>query len=54
MWLMSSLKVPKIRSFMEYTNFVILFILYVVAVEGIDDEQLNWRELLFIIYALGA
>jgi hypothetical protein len=38
---------------MEYMNFLVLFILYVVAMEGLDQEHLNWRELIFIIYALG-
>ena len=41
------------RSFIEYTNFLILFILYVIAVEGLDGGQLNGKELAFIIYALG-
>lgn len=50
---MVSLKVPKIRSFLEYANFVILFMLYVIAVEGIEEDHLNKKELLFIIYALG-
>jgi len=50
---MSRLKVPKVRSFLEYTNFLILFILYVFAVEGIEEDRLNGRELAFIIYALG-
>jgi hypothetical protein len=48
------LKVPKIRSSLEYLNFVILFILYVVAMEGLEQDRLNARELVFIIYALGA
>jgi hypothetical protein len=51
--LMSRLKVPSIRSYIEYINFLILFILYVVAMEGLDQEHLNIRELVFIIYALG-
>lgn len=50
---MSRLKVPKVRSFLEYTNFVILFVLYVLAVEGIEEDRLNAKELAFIIYALG-
>ncbi|KAK4684377.1 hypothetical protein P7C73_g5800, partial [Tremellales sp. Uapishka_1] len=48
------LKVPKVRSFLEYTNFLILFILYVVAMEGLEEDRLNWRELAFIVYALDA
>jgi hypothetical protein len=51
--LMNRLKVPSIRSYIEYINFLILFILYVVAMEGLDQEHLNIRELVFIIYALG-
>jgi hypothetical protein len=50
---MNRLKVPSIRSYIEYINFLILFILYVVAMEGLDQEHLNIRELVFIIYALG-
>jgi hypothetical protein len=48
---MRSLKVPKIRSIIEYINFLILFCLYVMAMEGLEDQRLNWRELAFIIYA---
>ena len=44
---------PKVRSFLEYTNFLILFILYVVAVEGLEEDRMNTKELVFIIYALG-
>lgn len=44
---------PRIRSSLEYLNFLILFILYVVAMEGLEDDHLNGRELAFIIYALG-
>jgi hypothetical protein len=51
---MARLKVPKVRSFLEYANFVILFVLYVMAVEGIEEDRLNAKELAFIIYALGA
>ena len=50
---MIRLKVPSIRSYIEYINFLILFILYVVAIQGLDEEHLNIRELVFIIYALG-
>jgi hypothetical protein len=46
------LKVPKIRSSIEYTNFVILFILYVLAVEGLEEDHIVWKEGIFIIYAL--
>jgi hypothetical protein len=51
--LMMRLKVPSIRSYIEYINFLILFILYVVAIQGLDEEHLNIRELVFIVYALG-
>jgi len=47
------LKVPSIRAYIEYINFLILFILYVIAIQGLDEEHLNIRELVFIIYALG-
>lgn len=48
-----SLKVPKIRSIIEYVNFLVLFCLYVLAMEGLEDHRMNWRELAFIIYASG-
>lgn len=50
---MRRLNVPRIRSSLEYLNFLILFILYVVAMEGLEEDHLNARELGFIIYALG-
>ncbi|WWD21218.1 hypothetical protein CI109_105702 [Kwoniella shandongensis] len=46
------LKVPRYRSMLEYCNFLVLFILYVVAIEGLATERMNWREITFIIYAL--
>ncbi|WOO84870.1 Calcium channel YVC1 [Vanrija pseudolonga] len=46
------LKVPKIRAFLEYVNFAILFILYVVAIERLDPQHVNGYELVFIVYAL--
>ncbi|ORY33033.1 hypothetical protein BCR39DRAFT_520833 [Naematelia encephala] len=46
------LKVPRVRSILDYVSFLILFILYVVAVEGLDETHLNGKELAFIIYAL--
>ncbi|KAL7421096.1 hypothetical protein Q5752_003980 [Cryptotrichosporon argae] len=46
------LKVPRVRSFIEYGNFVILFMLYVIAIEGLETDVINWREICFIIYAL--
>ncbi|TFY58233.1 hypothetical protein EVG20_g8233 [Dentipellis fragilis] len=47
------LKVPAIRSVLEYTNFLILFILFVVAIEYNDRDRLNVWEIVFMIYALG-
>ncbi|WVQ81319.1 hypothetical protein IAT38_003442 [Cryptococcus sp. DSM 104549] len=46
------LKVPRYRSMLEYINFLLLFILYVVAIEGLEANHLNGREMTFIIYAL--
>ena len=46
------LKVPKVRSFLEYANFVVLFVLYVVAVEGLEVDHMNGKEVAFIVYAL--
>ncbi|OCF56114.1 hypothetical protein L486_06055 [Kwoniella mangroviensis CBS 10435] len=46
------LKVPRVRSMLEYVNFLVLFTLYVIAIEGLDANRLNGRELAFIIYAL--
>lgn len=43
---------PKYRSFLEYSNFLILFVLYVTAMEGIEGDRLNAKEMAFIIYAL--
>lgn len=43
---------PRIRAALEYVNFLILFVLYVQAVEGLNEKHLNARELVFIIYAL--
>jgi len=50
---MNRLKVPSIRSYIEYINFLTLFILYVVAIQGLEQDHLNIRELVFIVYALG-
>ncbi|KAJ6581498.1 hypothetical protein B0H19DRAFT_509083 [Mycena capillaripes] len=47
------LKVPAIRSVLEYSNFLILFILFIVATEMIELKRINFAELLFMIYALG-
>lgn len=43
---------PKVRAFLEYLNFVILFVLYVVAIESINTEYINGPEIAFIIYAI--
>ncbi|KAA1475470.1 hypothetical protein DENSPDRAFT_426990 [Dentipellis sp. KUC8613] len=47
------LKVPAIRSVLEYMNFLILFILFVIAIEYNDRDRLNVWEIVFMIYALG-
>ncbi|KIY62606.1 hypothetical protein CYLTODRAFT_494529 [Cylindrobasidium torrendii FP15055 ss-10] len=47
------LKVPFIRSALEYTNFIILFILFVLAIEMNDLHHINRYEFLFGVYALG-
>ncbi|KAJ9103807.1 hypothetical protein QFC21_002269 [Naganishia friedmannii] len=47
------LKVPRIRSILEYFNFAVLFVLYVLAIEGLNTDAVNWRECLFIVYAMG-
>lgn len=47
------LKVPRYRSMLEYVNFLVLFILYVIAIEGLVESHINGREWAFIIYAMG-
>ncbi|KAH9940898.1 uncharacterized protein BXZ73DRAFT_42553 [Epithele typhae] len=47
------LKVPAIRSVLEYMNFVILFILFVCAIEFSELETINTPEIIFMVYALG-
>ncbi|KAH9040379.1 hypothetical protein EDB85DRAFT_2173174 [Lactarius pseudohatsudake] len=47
------LKVPAIRSVLEYFNFLILFILFVIAVELNEVDRLNAWEVAFMIYSLG-
>ncbi|KAJ6518806.1 receptor-activated Ca2+-permeable cation channel [Mycena sanguinolenta] len=47
------LKVPAIRSVLEYFNFLILFVLFVIAMEFNELERINFSEALFMIYALG-
>lgn len=46
------LKVPRIRAILEYVNFVILFVLYILTIEHIDTNYMNGYELAFIVYAL--
>lgn len=43
---------PKIRAILEYANFLILFILYVLAIENMEIEHMNTYEIVFIVYAL--
>ncbi|KAF9223997.1 hypothetical protein BS17DRAFT_808316 [Gyrodon lividus] len=47
------LKVPAIRAVLEYINFLILFILFVVAIEMNERHVINPAEMIFMIYALG-
>ncbi|KAH9038123.1 hypothetical protein EDB85DRAFT_2196118 [Lactarius pseudohatsudake] len=47
------LKVPAIRSVLEYFNFLILFILFVITVELNEVDRLNAWEVAFMIYSLG-
>ncbi|EJD07689.1 uncharacterized protein FOMMEDRAFT_137915 [Fomitiporia mediterranea MF3/22] len=47
------LKVPAIRSVLEYVNFLTLFILFVLVLEFNERDHLNWIEIVFMIYALG-
>ncbi|KAI0953934.1 hypothetical protein AcV7_007322 [Taiwanofungus camphoratus] len=47
------LKVPAIRSVFEYTNFLLLFILFIVALEFNERDKINVFEAIFMIYALG-
>jgi len=47
------LKVPAIRSVLEYLNFLLLFVLFVVALELNEQDRINPAEMLFMIYGLG-
>ncbi|KAF8548945.1 hypothetical protein OG21DRAFT_1606680 [Imleria badia] len=47
------LKVPAIRSVLEYINFLILFILFVIAIEMNERHRINTAETIFMVYALG-
>ncbi|KAG6860882.1 hypothetical protein C0995_006437 [Termitomyces sp. Mi166 len=47
------LKVPAIRSVLEYFNFLILFILFIIAIEVSERDTLGVPEIIFMIYSLG-
>ncbi|KAJ7043628.1 receptor-activated Ca2+-permeable cation channel [Mycena alexandri] len=47
------LKVPAIRSVLEYFNFLMLFVLFIFAIEMNELKRINFAEMLFMIYALG-
>ncbi|KIM44732.1 hypothetical protein M413DRAFT_442685 [Hebeloma cylindrosporum] len=47
------LKVPSIRSVLEYLNFLILFILFLLAIEFNQRDRLNFWEISFMLYAFG-
>lgn len=47
------LKVPAIRSVLDYVNFLILFILFVVAIETNEPDRINMPELIFMVCGLG-
>lgn len=47
------LKVPAIRSVLDYFNFLVLFILFVVAIELNEPSRINIPETLFMLYGLG-
>ncbi|KAF8845109.1 hypothetical protein BDN67DRAFT_1007476 [Paxillus ammoniavirescens] len=47
------LKVPAIRAVLEYINFLILFVFFVVAIEMNERHRINTPEKIFMFYALG-
>lgn len=47
------LKVPAIRSVLDYFNFLVLFILFVIAIELNETSKINIPETLFMLYGLG-
>ncbi|KAI6164608.1 hypothetical protein EDD17DRAFT_1804828 [Pisolithus thermaeus] len=47
------LKVPAIRSVLDYVNFLILFILFVIAIETNESDRINTPELVFMVCGLG-
>ncbi|KAI0272571.1 hypothetical protein BC834DRAFT_353387 [Gloeopeniophorella convolvens] len=47
------LKVPAIRSVLEYLNFLALFTLFVIAIELNELDRINGWEIAFMVYSLG-
>ncbi|KAM5534661.1 hypothetical protein V8D89_011673 [Ganoderma adspersum] len=47
------LKVPAIRSVLEFINFLILFVLFICAIEFSVLDTINLAEVIFMVYALG-
>ncbi|KAH9935085.1 hypothetical protein B0H21DRAFT_780893 [Amylocystis lapponica] len=47
------LKVPAVRSVLEYTNFLVLFSLFIIALEFNEMDHVNLAEGVFMVYALG-
>ncbi|KAF8596769.1 hypothetical protein BDV93DRAFT_479992 [Ceratobasidium sp. AG-I] len=47
------LKVPAIRSVLEYINFLMLFVLFVLALEMNEKANINIFEAAFMVYGLG-
>jgi hypothetical protein len=47
------LKVPAVRSVLEYVNFLLLFILFIIVIEYNEVDRINAPEWLFMIFALG-
>lgn len=48
------LKVPAVRSVLEYCTFLILFILFVIVLENNDVDVLTTSEIVFMVYGFGA
>jgi hypothetical protein len=44
--------VPKIRSLLEYVNFLVLFVLYVIAIEQLQTQHITGWEVVFMVYAV--
>ncbi|KAF8906298.1 hypothetical protein CPB84DRAFT_1726501 [Gymnopilus junonius] len=47
------LKVPSIRSVLEYLNFIVLFTLFIFVIEFNERDIINFSECIFMVYALG-